>query len=62
MVSVEQGLNVGDQLVVRGHRDLSDSSLVVIQERSTRPDGTLPSDPEEVTRSGFEPQQSGVAP
>jgi len=59
LVSVEQGLQVGDQLVVRGHRDLSDSSLVVIQERSTRPDGTLPSDPEEVTRTGFE---SGVTP
>jgi hypothetical protein len=54
MVAIEQGLSPGDQLVVRGHRDLVDGSPVIIQERSTRPDGTLPGDPAVVRPDGRE--------
>jgi membrane fusion protein (multidrug efflux system) len=45
MVIVENGLDEGDTLVVRGQRDLNDGSKVAIQERSDRPDGSMPGDP-----------------
>jgi membrane fusion protein (multidrug efflux system) len=45
MVIAQSGLAEGDTLVVRGQRDLVDGSRVAIQERSTSPDGSLPSDP-----------------
>jgi len=46
LVTVDRGLKAGDQLVVRGHRTLRDSSLVTITEISDRADGLLPTDPE----------------
>jgi membrane fusion protein (multidrug efflux system) len=48
MVMVEDGLAIGDQLVVRGQRDLRDGARVVVQERATAPDGSLPTDPDVV--------------
>jgi len=46
LVTVRRGLEGGEKLIVRGHRALSDSSLVKVVEVSTRPDGMLPSDPQ----------------
>ncbi|MCP4293710.1 MAG: HlyD family efflux transporter periplasmic adaptor subunit, partial [bacterium] len=46
LVTVKQGLAVGDKVVVRGHRSLRDSSLVKVTEVSTRADGLLDTDPE----------------
>ena len=54
MVVVTSGLEPGDDLVVRGHRELRDGSLVTITERSTRADGSLPSDPPAVTGRAHE--------
>ena len=45
MTSVTSGLNAGEELIVRGQRELSDGSLITVQERATNPDGTLDSDP-----------------
>ncbi len=50
MVIVEQGLAIGERLVVRGQRELRDGSLVNVQEVATSPDGTMPGDPEVVTQ------------
>jgi RND family efflux transporter MFP subunit len=52
MVMVADGLDQGEQLVVRGHRELRDGSLVQITERATHPDGSLDSDPDVVTARG----------
>jgi len=46
MVTVDKGLEAGDQLVVRGHRSLRDGSLIKITEVSSRPDGMMPEDPD----------------
>lgn len=65
MVIVESGLNLGDQIVVRGQRDLREGNLVKITETATNADGSVSSDPEEVketssgsrvphSRSGFD--------
>ncbi|MCP4144873.1 MAG: efflux RND transporter periplasmic adaptor subunit [bacterium] len=61
MVIIESGLNLGDQIVVRGQRDLRDGNLVKITETATSPDGSLPSDPAEVkeTSSGSRVPHSG---
>jgi len=48
MVVVESGLEKGEQLVVRGHRDLRDGSLVRVTETATASDGTTPDDPADV--------------
>lgn len=48
MVVVLEGLAPGEQLVVRGHRDLRDGSLVHVTETSTAADGTMPGDPANV--------------
>lgn len=45
MVAVTQGLAPGDQLVVRGQRDLQDGSLVAVTETVDYGDGTGPDDP-----------------
>ncbi len=45
MVIAQSGLAQGDTLVVRGQRDLVNGSRIAIQERSTRPDGSVPGDP-----------------
>jgi membrane fusion protein (multidrug efflux system) len=45
MVVVTQGLEPGEQLVVRGHRDLRDGSLVRVTETATAADGTMAGDP-----------------
>ncbi len=54
MVVVLEGLAPGEQLVVRGHRDLRDGSLVRVTETATAADGTMPDDPANVagTRAG----------
>lgn len=46
LVLVEAGIRAGDQLIVRGQREVHDGSAIVIQETSTARDGTLPGDPE----------------
>ncbi|MBU8870719.1 MAG: efflux RND transporter periplasmic adaptor subunit [Gemmatimonadales bacterium] len=46
LVVVEKGLESGDQLVVRGHRDLRDGSLVKVTETSVAIDGSLTGDPD----------------
>ena len=52
MVVVESGLVVGERLVVRGHRDLREGSLVAVTETATATDGSLPTDPPAVTAAG----------
>jgi len=52
MVVVSAGLEAGDRLVVRGHRDLRDGSLVDVTEVSATADGSLPGDPSVVTAEG----------
>ncbi len=48
MVVVREGLAPGENLVVRGHRDLRDGSLVRVTETATAADGTMPDDPANV--------------
>jgi len=48
MTVVTKGLDGGERLVVRGQRELRDSSLVRVQEEATAPDGSTPGDPVEV--------------
>jgi len=48
MVVVLEGLAAGERLVVRGHRDLRDGSLVRVTETATTADGTMPDDPANV--------------
>jgi hypothetical protein len=52
MVVVKNGLQPGDQLVVRGHRDLRDGNLVKITETATAADGTTDGDPVDVIGEG----------
>jgi membrane fusion protein (multidrug efflux system) len=58
LVRVRSGLEAGEQLVVRGQRDLTDGSLVAVRERATSSDGAAEGDPRE-TRS---PEHDGGAP
>ncbi len=51
MVVVEDGLQAGDRLIVRGQRDVHDGSAVLVQEETTTPDGSTPSDPPVVTQA-----------
>jgi RND family efflux transporter MFP subunit len=51
MVVVREGLEPGERLVVRGHRDLRDGNLVRITEIATAADGTMDSDPRNVTEA-----------
>ncbi|MBT3316558.1 efflux RND transporter periplasmic adaptor subunit [bacterium] len=61
MVIIKSGLNLGDQVVVRGQRDLREGNLVKITEIATNADGSLSSDPVEVkeTSSGSRVTDSG---
>lgn len=52
MVVVRAGLQPGDQLVVRGHRDLRNGNLVRITEEATSADGTIETDPGDVIGAG----------
>lgn len=45
LVMVTRGLSAGDQLVVRGHRDLSRNARVAVQEETDQRDGTISTDP-----------------
>ncbi len=63
MVVVRRGLEPGEQLVVRGHRDLRDGSLVRVTEFATASDGTTPDDPPSVAgaRAGARIQDGETA-
>jgi membrane fusion protein (multidrug efflux system) len=61
MVIVEEGLTPGDQVVVRGQREIHDGSAIRIQEEATSPDGTLGGDPKIVTQAEIEADK-GNAP
>jgi len=52
MVVVRDGLLPGDMLVVRGHRDLRDGSLVTITETATAADGSMADDPGLIKNDG----------
>lgn len=58
LVEVRSGLEAGDQLIVRGHRDLADGTPIRIQERATRRDGSIESDPN-VVHDGAKPEPLG---
>ncbi len=63
MVIVESGLVAGEQIVVRGQRDLRDGNLVQIIETATNLDGSLDNDPMEVKKtdsSARVPSSTGV--
>ena len=45
LVVVRGGLQSGDRLVVRGHRELRDGSLVNVTETATAADGSISGDP-----------------
>jgi membrane fusion protein (multidrug efflux system) len=47
MVVCEEGLEPGENLIVRGQRDLAEGAPVIVQERSDRRDGWMPNDPVE---------------
>jgi RND family efflux transporter MFP subunit len=49
MVLVTDGLEIGEKVVVRGHRELMDGSLVEITETAMLADGSVAGDPAEVT-------------
>ena len=64
LVMVNAGLAAGDELIVRGQRDLSNGALVEVQERATERDGSMPGDPPSL-RPGddmgrFDPNESGT--
>ena len=48
LVLVKSGLEPGDRLVVRGHRELRDGSLVKVTETASEADGSMAGDPEGV--------------
>jgi RND family efflux transporter MFP subunit len=52
MVIVTTGLARGEELIVRGQRDVADGALVAITERSERRDGSMDGDPPEVREEG----------
>lgn len=52
MVTVESGLELGQDLVVRGQRLLQDGTRVAIQETANARDGSIPTDPAEVREEG----------
>ena len=61
MVVVRSGLQPGDHLVVRGHRDLRNGNLVRVTEEATAADGTIPSDPSDVIGAGAAGRITGEA-
>ena len=52
MVVVTDGLKPGEQLVVRGHRELREGNLVQVTETATAADGSVPGDPDDITGAG----------
>jgi len=58
MVVVRAGLAPGENLVVRGHRDLRDGSLVRVTETATAADGTMPDDPANVAGTQAGPRNN----
>ncbi len=48
LVVIESGLDAGARVIVRGQRDVSTGSRVAIQEETSEPDGSIPTDPVEV--------------
>lgn len=56
MVQVLRGLAPGDELVVRGQRQLRSGGLVTVQETATSRDGSLATDPPEVREEGAIPE------
>jgi hypothetical protein len=56
MVIVREGLGPGDELVVRGQRDLREGVRVKVTEVATAPDGSLPTDPADLTRGTAGPR------
>ena len=52
MVIVRGGLQPGEMLVVRGHRDLRDGSLIRVTEKATSADGSTDSDPGLIRNDG----------
>ncbi len=64
MVIVAAGLQSGDQVVVRGHRDLIDGALVQVTETATSRDGAIAGDPNESGESSSSPRglTGGSAP
>jgi RND family efflux transporter MFP subunit len=62
MVIVRDGLGPGDALVVRGQRDLREGVRVKVTEVATAPDGSLPTDPADLTRGTAGPRiEAGAA-
>lgn len=59
MVAIRKGLEPGDQLVVRGHRDLRDGSLVAVTETVAHGDGTAEGDPQEIRAASAGTRISG---
>lgn len=51
LVIVTEGLEAGEQLVVRGHRELVEGALVKVTENATAADGSVTGDPE-IVREG----------
>ncbi len=45
MVIVEAGLDIGDKLIVRGQREVTDGASVLIQEEADAADGSMSGDP-----------------
>jgi len=52
MVVVVDGLKPGEQLVVRGHRELREGNLVQVTETASAADGSVPGDPGDITGAG----------
>jgi len=57
MVIVEQGLSPGERLIVRGQREVRDSSAVAIQERAEARDGSASGDPDVVRQARTVPER-----
>ncbi len=56
MVVVVSGLDTGNELVVRGHRELVEHALLNVTERSTRRDGGVDGDPLAVSEASAAPR------
>lgn len=64
MVVASAGLKSGDQVVVRGHRDLVDGALVQVTETATSRDGAMAGDPDDSGEHNSSPRglAGGTAP
>lgn len=61
MVVVENGLEAGDRLIVRGQRRVHHDTLLAIQEEATALDGSVATDPAEIRAAeAFYPQGSAA--